>query len=77
MYKKKLLFCAVLLTLAVAVFATGGKESGGATDSKASGAFDWKRFNGSTITVYMVEHSTSTAIQSKIRDFEAMTGIKV
>jgi multiple sugar transport system substrate-binding protein len=77
MYKKALLFCAVCL-MATAVFAAGGKaQSGAAADSKATGTFDWKRFNGQTITVYMVEHSTSTALQSKIRDFEALTGIKV
>lgn len=74
--KKKLLCCVVLFALAAAVFA-GARQETGSADSKATGAFDWKRFSGQTITVYMVEHSTSSALQAKIPDFEAKTGIKV
>jgi ABC-type glycerol-3-phosphate transport system substrate-binding protein len=78
MYKKKMLFCVVLTALAAAAFAAGGRQdAGGPADSKASGAFNWKRYEGQTITVYMVEHSTSAAVQQKLRDFEAQTGIKV
>lgn len=77
MCRKKLLYCAVLLALAAAIFTGCAKETAGNTDAKATGAFDWKRFSGQTITVYMVEHSTSSALQSKISEFEAKTGIKV
>jgi hypothetical protein len=37
----------------------------------------WKRYDGQTITVYRVEHSTSAAVQQKLMDFEAQTGINV
>jgi multiple sugar transport system substrate-binding protein len=57
------------------VFAGGsGAKSG---EAAVTGSFDWKRFNGQSITVYMVEHATSTAVQAKLKDFETQTGIKV
>ncbi|MDR2485312.1 MAG: sugar ABC transporter substrate-binding protein [Treponema sp.] len=77
MIRKNIMLCGVLLALATAVFANASKDTGGAADSKATGTFDWKRFSGATITVYMVEHATTTAIQAKIKDFEAQTGVKV
>ncbi|MEF9895191.1 MAG: extracellular solute-binding protein, partial [Clostridia bacterium] len=39
--------------------------------------YDWKKYEGTTIQVAFVEHTTSNAIISKIPDFEALTGIKV
>jgi multiple sugar transport system substrate-binding protein len=53
-----------------------GATAGGSTVT-ATGAFDWKRASGKEITIYMVEHSTSTAVQQKIADFQTLTGIKV
>ncbi|MDR2393538.1 MAG: sugar ABC transporter substrate-binding protein [Treponema sp.] len=69
----------ILLMTGSWVFGSGQSSNGSTApkDSSASGPFDWKRFSGKEITVYMVEHSTSTALQSKLKDFEAQTGIKV
>lgn len=39
--------------------------------------FNWKAYEGTTIQVAFVEHTTSSAIVSKIADFEELTGIKV
>ncbi|MDR0654489.1 MAG: sugar ABC transporter substrate-binding protein [Synergistaceae bacterium] len=39
--------------------------------------FDWKKYSGSTVKVLFVQHSISDAIESKISEFEAATGIKV
>ena len=43
----------------------------------AEETFDWKAYEGTTIQVAFVEHTTSSAIISKIADFEELTGIKV
>jgi multiple sugar transport system substrate-binding protein len=77
MVKKMMIICVALLSIAVSVFAGGDQAQSGPAASAATGAFDWKRFSGQTITAYMVEHSTSTAVQQKLKDFEAQTGIKV
>jgi multiple sugar transport system substrate-binding protein len=45
--------------------------------ASAEAAFDWKKYEGSTIQVAFVEHTTSNAIISKVEDFEALTGITV
>ena len=77
MFVKKLVLGAVLLALSGAVFAGGAKDAGGGSaDSKVTGPFDWKRFTGKSITVYMVDHATTKAIQARLKDFEAQTGIK-
>jgi multiple sugar transport system substrate-binding protein len=56
----------------------GGAGSGGtAANAAAAGGFDWKKQSGKTITVYMVQHATSESIQSKLNEFQELTGIKV
>lgn len=45
--------------------------------ASADAAFDWKKYEGTTIQVAFVEHTTSNAIISKVEDFEALTGITV
>ncbi|MEG2135632.1 MAG: extracellular solute-binding protein [Clostridia bacterium] len=45
--------------------------------ASAEAPYDWKKYEGTTIQVAFVEHTTSNAIISKIPDFEALTGIKV
>jgi multiple sugar transport system substrate-binding protein len=77
MYRKKLLYCAVLLALAAAVFTGCAKKDTGSADTKATGAFDWKRASGAEITVYMVQHPTQESIVAKLAEFTALTGIKV
>ena len=39
--------------------------------------FNWKAYEGTTIQVAFVEHTTSNAIASKIADFTELTGINV
>jgi multiple sugar transport system substrate-binding protein len=75
---KTLVVFALLLIVAGAAFAGGGGEAPkGAAATAATGAFDWKRFSGSEITVYMVEHQTSAAMVAQLNEFTAKTGIKV
>ncbi|MDD3214769.1 MAG: extracellular solute-binding protein, partial [Eubacteriales bacterium] len=45
--------------------------------ANAEGTYDWKKYAGETIQVAFVEHTTSTAIISKVKDFEELTGITV
>ncbi|GMO43075.1 MAG: extracellular solute-binding protein [Treponemataceae bacterium] len=67
---------AALLGSMVLFSACAKKESGVAT-AAATGAFDWKRENGKSLTVFMVQHSTADAIKARIPEFETLTGIKV
>ena len=68
-----------LALIGAAVLFSGCAKKGGGdeTAAGATGAFDWKRASGKEITVYMVEHSTSTAIQQRLKSFQDLTGIKV
>lgn len=45
--------------------------------AKSSEEFDWKKYEGSTIKLSLVQHAASDAVISKIEDFEELTGIKV
>lgn len=45
--------------------------------AKSSEEFDWKKYEGSTIKLSLVQHASSDAVISKIADFEELTGIKV
>lgn len=47
------------------------------TAPAAGGAFDWQKYNGSTIRVMLNQHPWTTAIQPSIPEFEKLTGIKV
>lgn len=44
---------------------------------EASGAFDWKRYEGETIEVLLNQHPWQQAIEPRIADFEELTGITV
>ncbi len=59
--------------------ATGGAAStvSAAAKSGASGAFNWKKYSGTTLKVSFVQHFCSDPIIAKMSDFEAQTGIKV
>ncbi len=46
-------------------------------DAAASGEFDWKKYDGTTINVMFNEHNYSKAVISKLEEFEALTGITV
>lgn len=53
---------------------TGG-DTGSTTEAK--GDFDWKAYDGTTITVMFNEHTYADAVISKIDEFTEKTGIKV
>jgi multiple sugar transport system substrate-binding protein len=76
--KKTLLMAGILLLLAAGLVFARGQDQGSGFDPKSvTGAFDWKRASGAEITVYMVEHPTSSAIVAKIAEFQTLTGIRV
>ena len=47
------------------------------TVSADDAAFDWKKFEGTTLNILFSEHTYSDAVESKLADFEELTGIKV
>ncbi|MBA4698191.1 MAG: sugar ABC transporter substrate-binding protein [Ruminococcus sp.] len=51
---------------------TGEKKS-----TEASGEFDWKAYEGTTIEIQMVQHTASEAMVNKLEEFEELTGIHV
>ncbi|MDR0877046.1 MAG: sugar ABC transporter substrate-binding protein [Treponema sp.] len=75
--RKGRILAVVCLVLLVLADCKGKKAAAGGDAADATGAFDWKRYAGSEITVYMVEHMTSQAMVSQIKDFTEATGIKV
>jgi multiple sugar transport system substrate-binding protein len=67
----------LLLMAGGMVFASGRQGGATAAEAPATGAFDWKRYSGKEITVYMVEHQTSQSMVRRLNDFQTLTGIKV
>ncbi|GHU47884.1 ABC transporter substrate-binding protein [Spirochaetia bacterium] len=72
----------IAAVFALALLATGfafgtGSQQSSSSNQAATGPFDWKRYSGAEITVYMVEHQTSAAMVAQLADFTARTGIKV
>lgn len=65
---KKLLSLALCVAMILSVVVVSGH---------AEAAYDWKKYQGETIQVAFVEHTTATAIISKIKEFEELTGITV
>ncbi|MDR0526644.1 MAG: sugar ABC transporter substrate-binding protein [Spirochaetaceae bacterium] len=62
----------------LALFSACSKKGGsGESVESATGPFDWQRAKGTEITVWMVQHSTTDALQQQINDFQNLTGIKV
>ncbi|MDR0366926.1 MAG: sugar ABC transporter substrate-binding protein [Bifidobacteriaceae bacterium] len=65
----------------VAVVALGGCAGTGGGDSfdpnSVEGAFDWKRYEGTTISVMLSEHPWTDGLKERLGEFEAKTGIKV
>ena len=59
----------------------GGEEeaasTGEVTPGSASGEFDWKAYEGSSLEIQMVQHTASEAMVNKLEEFEELTGIKV
>lgn len=68
----------------VAVVAAAGLAAGmvactsdAAPQEEATGAFDWKRYDGESIEVLINQHPWQVAIEPRIADFEELTGITV
>lgn len=79
MTKTRIVLAALCACVMLAVSACAGmgntpKES---SSVSAEGAFDWKRFSGTTIHVMLDQHPWTEAVKTKLADFESATGIKV
>lgn len=48
-----------------------------AGSTAATGDFDWKAYEGTELDVLFSEHTYADAVEAKLADFEALTGIKV
>lgn len=57
--------------------ADAGTEAPAADTAAASGDFNWKAYEGTEIDVLFSEHTYADAVEAKLADFEALTGIKV
>lgn len=72
---------AALTGLALAVTGCGGAGMGGGSGSDdvadASGAFDWKRYDGQEISVMLNEHPWTAGLKDHLPEFEELTGIDV
>lgn len=70
---------AALSVAGLVLTACGGGSGGGTSDegADASGAFDWKRYDGSTIEVLLNQHPWQQAIEPRLEEFEELTGITV
>lgn len=47
------------------------------TEAKPAEGFNWKRFEGKTVTLLLNEHPWTDGLRTVVADFEAETGIKV
>lgn len=60
----------------VGVLAVGCAQAAGPSDS-ATGDFDWKRFDGESLSVYIADTGQAEALNAKLSEFEELTGIDV
>ncbi len=75
---KKFLYIALaVLMLSSPVWAGGSKESVTTDQPSAVQGFNWQSQSGSTIKIMVNKHPWVDIIEPKIKDFEALTGIKV
>lgn len=75
--KKILIASAAVGALALAGCSAGTGADTGFDQSSASGDFDWKRYDGSTINVMLSEHPWTDGVKERLSEFEELTGIKV
>lgn len=79
---RKVLAGVLALVSVVGLTGCGGNGAATSTPSasaagSAGGEFNWKAYEGSSIEVQMVQHTASSAMVEKIKDFEDLTGIHV
>lgn len=60
----------------VGVLAVGCAQAAGPSDS-VTGDFDWKRFDGESLSVYIADTGQAEALNAKLSEFEELTGIDV
>jgi multiple sugar transport system substrate-binding protein len=82
--KKRILAVTLSTVMAVAALAgCGGSDTastgstGGSTAASVTGEFDWRAYEGTELDVLFSEHTYAAAVESKLADFEELTGIKV
>ena len=69
---------AALLPAALLLTACGGGTGNGEEAvAEATGAFDWRRYEGETIRVSSLQFPWQTAITERLEEFEELTGITV
>ncbi|WP_129667466.1 extracellular solute-binding protein [Phytoactinopolyspora endophytica] len=71
---------AALAGLALVVTGCGagmGGGTGGEEAQETSGEFDWKRFEGESISVMLNEHPWTDGVKEHLGEFEELTGIDV
>lgn len=69
---------AALLPAALLLTACGGSTGNGdEVVAEATGAFDWRRYEGQTIRVSSLQFPWQTAISERLAEFEELTGITV
>ncbi|MCI9007729.1 MAG: sugar ABC transporter substrate-binding protein [Lachnospiraceae bacterium] len=54
-----------------------GTDTPASDNTAAAGEFNWKAYEGTQIDVLFSEHTYADAVEAKLADFEALTGIKV
>lgn len=81
--KKKMVSALLCMSMVVTMLAgCANNTDNDATDKteekkETDGKFDWKKYDGTTISVMFNEHSYSNAVIKKIPEFEKKTGIRV
>lgn len=76
MFKKTTRAVIVTAAGAFALLATGCAQASGPGTS-SEGAFDWERFSGETISVYIPDTGQAEALNGRLAEFEELTGIEV
>lgn len=78
--KGKILLSSITLAGLLATTGCSAGTSGNSNSfdpASASGAFDWKRYDGTSINVMLNEHPWTSGLKAELGEFTKLTGIKV
>ena len=68
---------ALVLALTLSACGAGMGSSGKGGSPSAEGPFNWRRYEGQTISVMLNEHPWTNGLKKHLPEFEQLTGIKV